>query len=341
MIDFGTILLSAPLMTGAADSVTAYDLIMAVREDSASRISLKADTSPVTLDVSGFVQFRYLYNDGGSDAVTRGFDIERARIQFSGKAYDFDYAVSGQWSDTEFVLKDAFLSGNFGGFDVKAGQFVTKFFDGYVSDPTTLVYGDYSIIALTYGQGYSQGVEVSREFDVFNVYASYNDGFNTDNSTFGDNDYGFSARVEFDPCDYFTVGAAFARQNTVVDDYDSYTVDATAKFWGFDFNAAYVAANWNDNWNNYALVGTASYDLDDQMQVFGQYEYGVLDGVSDNLSVGTVGVNYLFNPNVRWSNSFGYAFGAIDGGYNLTDTGWETSASSGQYLIRSMVQITF
>jgi hypothetical protein len=77
------------------------------------------------------------------------------------------------------------------------------------------------------------------------------------------------------------------------------------------------------------------------MQVFGQYEYGVLDGVSDNLSVGTVGVNYLFNPNVRWSNSFGYAFGAIDGGYNLTDTGWETSASNGQYLIRSMVQITF
>ena len=99
--------------------------------------------------------------------LTRGFDVDRARIQFSGKVYDFDYAVSGQWSDSDFELKDAFLSNNFGGFDVKAGQFVTKFFDGYTSDPTTLVDGDYSITALTYGQGYSQGVEVSRDFGRF------------------------------------------------------------------------------------------------------------------------------------------------------------------------------
>jgi hypothetical protein len=341
MISIATILLSAPLMTGAADNVNVHELIMGVREDSATHMSLRGDDSPVTVDVSGFLQFRYLYNDGGSDEATRGFDVDRARIQLSGKVYDFDYAVSGQWSETDFELKDAFLSGNFGGFDVKAGQFVTKFFDGYVSDPTTLLDGDYSITALTYGQGYSQGVEVSRAFDVFNVYASYNDGFNTDNSTFGDNDYGYSARVEFVPCDYFTVGGAFASQNTAVEDYDSYTVDATAKFWGFDFNAAYVSANWNDSWNNYSVVGTASYDLDDQVQVFGQYEYGVLDGVEGNLSVGTVGVNYMFNSNVRWTNSFGYSFNGINSEYNLYDTGWESSADSGQYLIKTMLQITF
>ena len=341
MINIATILLSAPLMTSGAADVTAYDLIMAVREDSATHMSLQGDDSPVTVDVSGFLQFRYLYNDGGSDEATRGFDVDRARIQLSGKVYDFDYAVSGQWSETDFELKDAFLSGDFGGFDVKAGQFVTKFFDGYVSDPTTLVDGDYSITALTYGQGYSQGVEVSRDFDAFTVYVSYNDGFNTDNSSFGDNDYGYSARVEFVPCDYFTVGGAFARQNTAVEDYDSYTVDATAKFWGFDFNAAYVSSNWNDSWNNYSVVGTASYDLDDQVQVFGQYEYGVLDGVEGNLSVGTVGVNYMFNPNVRWTNSFGYSFNGINSEYNLYDTGWESSADSGQYLIKTMLQITF
>ena len=335
MINIATILLSTPLMSGVAENVNVHELIMGVREDSASRMSLRDANSPVTVDVSGFLQFRYLYNDGGSDEATRGFDVDRARIQLSGKAYDFDYAISGQWSETDFELKDAFLGGDFGGFYVKAGQFVTKFFDGYVSDPTTLVDGDYSITALTYGQGYSQGIEVSRDFDAFTVYASYNDGFNTDNSTFGDNDYGYSARVEFDAFENFTIGGAFARQNTAARDYDSYTVDAAAKFWGFDFNAAYVAANWNDSWNNYSVVGTASYDLDDQVQVFGQYEYGVLDGVEGNLGI------YMFNPNVRWTNSFGYSFEGIDGAYNLYDTGWEASADSGQYLVKSMLQITF
>ena len=341
MINIATILLSAPLMSGAAENVNVHELIMGVRAVSASRMSLRDENDPVSLDVSGFLQFRYLYNDGGSDEATRGFDIDRARIEFSGKAYDFDYAVSGQWSDNEFELKDAFLGNDFGGFYIKAGQFVTKFFDGYVSDPTTLVDGDYSITALTYGQGYSQGVEVSRKFDAFSVYASYNDGFNTDNSSFGDNDYGYSARVEFDAFENFTIGGAFAHQNTVAQDYDSYTVDATAKFWGFDFNAAYVAANWNDSWDNYSVVGTASYDLDDQTQVFAQYEYGVLEGVEGNLGVGTFGVNYMFNPNVRWTNSFGYSFEGIDSGYNLSDTGWETSTDSGQYLIKSMLTISF
>jgi len=342
MINIATILLSAPLMTsGAAENVTAYDLIMAVREDSATHVSLRGDDSPVTVDVSGFLQFRYLYNDGGSDEATRGFDVERARIQLSGKVYDFDYSVSGQWSDTEFVLKDAFLSGSFGGFDVKAGQFVTKFFDGYTSDPTTLIDGEYSIAALTFGQGWSQGVEVSRSFDAFNLYASYNDGFNTDNSTYGDNDYGFSARLEYDAFENFTLGGAYAYQNTVAENYSSYTVDAGAKFGAFDVNAALVGAEWNDSWNNYSAVGTVSYNLDSEFQVFGQYEYGVLENSSSDLSIGTIGVNYLFNDNVRWTNSVGYSLNGIDGSYNLYDTGWESSADSGQYLIRSMLQITF
>ena len=341
MINIGTILLSAPLMTGGVDNVNAYDLIMDVRNDSATRMSLKSEDSPITLDVSGFLQFRYMFNDGGSNTSTRGFDVERARIQFSGKAYDFDYTVSGEWSDTEFELKDAFLSADFGGFDVKAGQFVTSFYSGYVSDPTTLVYGDYSVTALTYGQGRSQGFEVSRGFDAFTAYVSYNDGFNTDNSNFGDDDYGFSARLEYDALDYLTIGGAFANQHTSTDNYDTFTVDAAAEFGAFDFSAAYVAANWNGSWNNYSLVGTASYDLDDQIQVFGQYEYGVLESGASDLNLGTVGVNYIFNSNVRWTNSFGYAFSGVDSGYNLTDTGWETSADSGQYLIRSMIQITF
>tara|TARA_R100001509_G_scaffold93877_2_gene54279 strand:+ start:1433 stop:2461 length:1029 start_codon:yes stop_codon:yes gene_type:complete len=342
MINIATILLSAPLMSGAAENVNVHELIMGVREDSATRMSLRGDDSPVTVDVSGFLQFRYLYNDAGSNEATRGFDIDRARIKFSGEAYEFGYAISGQWSDTEFELKDAFLTKNIGGFDVKAGQFVTSFYNGYVSDPTTLVTGDYSITALTYGQGYSQGIEVSREYDSFSFYASYNDGFNTDNSSFGDNDYGVSGRVEFTGIDNVTLGGAFANEQTATESYDTYTFDASFDFDEFVFDAAYVASNRvEDSWNNYSIVGTASYVMSSDFQIFGQYEYGVMEGAMSDLNIGTIGANIIFNPNVRWTNSFGYAFNAVDGGYNLSDTGWESSSTDGQYVIKSMLTISF
>tara|TARA_R110002012_G_scaffold195520_1_gene363750 strand:+ start:906 stop:1934 length:1029 start_codon:yes stop_codon:yes gene_type:complete len=342
MINIATVLLSAPLMTGAAENVNVHELIMGVREDSMTRMSLRSEESPVTVDVSGFLQFRYLYNDGGSNEATRGFDIDRARIKFSGKVYDFDYAVSGQWSETEFELKDAFLSKNIGGFDVKAGQFVTSFYSGYVSDPTTLVTGDYSVTALTYGQGYSQGVEVSRSFNDFSFYASYNDGFNTDNSSFGDNDYGVSGRVEYNGFENLTIGGAFANQQTATDSYDSFTFDAGVKCGQFEFDAAYVASNRvSDSWSNYSVVGTASYVLSQDLQIFGQYEYGVMDGAESDLNLATFGANIIFNSNVRWTNSVGYALNAIDSGYNLYDTGWETSTSDGQYVIKSMLTVSF
>ena len=342
MINIATVLLSAPLMTSAAENVNAYDLIMSVREDSMTHMSLRSEESPVSVDVSGFLQFRYLYNDGGSNEATRGFDIDRARIKFSGKVYDFDYAVSGQWSETEFELKDAFLSKNIGGFDVKAGQFVTSFYSGYVSDPTTLVTGDYSVTALTYGQGYSQGVEVSKSFSDFSFYASYNDGFNTDNSSFGDNDYGVSGRVEYNGFENLTIGGAFANQQTATDSYDSFTFDAGVKCGQFEFDAAYVASNRvSDSWSNYSVVGTASYVLSHDLQIFGQYEYGVMDGAESDLNLATFGANIIFNSNVRWTNSVGYALNAIDSGYNLYDTGWETSTSDGQYVIKSMLTVSF
>ena len=342
MINIATVLLSAPLMTGAAENVNVHELIMGVREDSMTHMSLKSEESPVTVDVSGFLQFRYLWNAGGSNETTRGFDIDRARIAFSGEVYGFDYGVSGQWSDTEFVLKDAFLSKNIGGFDVKAGQFVTSFYSGYVSDPTTLVTGDYTVTALTYGQGWSQGIEVSKSFDDFSFYASYNDGFNTDNSSFGDNDYGLSGRVEYGGFENITLGGAFANEQTATDSYDSFTFDAGVECGEFKFDAAYVASNRvNDSWSNYSVVGTASYLLSHDVQLFGQYEYGVMDGTNSDLNLATIGANVIFNSNVKWTNSFGYALNAVDSGYDLTNTGWETSTTDGQYLIKSMLTVSF
>ena len=82
MINFGTLLLSVPLATGVGadvldtEALTAREMIIEdVRGDSMTRTSLNSEeNNPVTVDVSGFVQFRYVYSDDGSDTSSRGFD---------------------------------------------------------------------------------------------------------------------------------------------------------------------------------------------------------------------------------------------------------------------------
>jgi hypothetical protein len=345
MINIATMIASAALLNGAPNDVTAYDLIMNYDDSTMSNVDVTSSDSSFDLNLTGFVQFDFSQADGGSTENRSGFDVHRARIGVGGSAYNFDYAVSGEWSDNDFSLKDAYVSTDVNGFDIKAGQFVTSFYNGYVSDPSTLTTGEYTISALTFGQGRSQGIELGHSFGDFMAVVSYNDGFNSDNistsNTTIDNDYGVSGRLVYSGIDSVTLGAAWSNQNTDTTSYDSFTVDAGFSFSDIDFTVAYVAANWNDSWNNYSVVGNAVYSLDTDLDLFGQYEYGVLEGSESDLSVATVGVNYHINSNVRWTNSVGYAFDGIDNGYTVTDTGWEHSADSGQYMISSMIQITF
>ncbi len=66
----------------------------------------------------------------------------------------------------------------------------------------------------------------------------------------------------------------------------------------FDFdevglNVAWISDDRIDGWENYSLVGTASFDVSDRAELFGQYEYGNLGGFAGgSLNVGTIGLNY-------------------------------------------------
>ena len=77
------------------------------------------------------------------------------------------------------------------------------------------------------------------------------------------------------------------------------------------------------------------------MQGFVQYEQGHLEGVETNLSIATVGVNYALNDNVKWTTDFGKALNSVDAGWDLGNSGWNSSAEEGQYLIRTQVQVKF
>ena len=78
----------------------------------------------------------------------------------------------------------------------------------------------------------------------------------------------------------------------------------------------------------------------ENFQGFVAYEYGELEGVEENLSVFTVGGNYWFNDNVKWTTDFGYALNGINGAWDLGETGWRPG-DSGEYVVRTQIQISF
>jgi hypothetical protein len=79
----------------------------------------------------------------------------------------------------------------------------------------------------------------------------------------------------------------------------------------------------------------------DKWEPFVQYERGSLEGAAEDLSVATFGVNYYLNKNVKWTTDLGYSLNSIDAGWNLSNTGWNMTTASGEYLLRTQLQIQF
>ncbi len=319
----------------------------AVRSDASTRISLSPSTEGLSLDLGGFIQTGYSYNGGADLDAEYGFSVDRARLILSGDfGKDASYLLSGQWSDvtSTFDLLDARV--DFRAFDVanvRVGQFVPAFYSGFVTDPRSLITNNYSVSALTYGQGRGQGVELSDFIvsDVVELSAFYTNGFGDTNGVDADNDYAVGARASVGLGGGLSIGAGYAYNNNDVTDYSSYTVDLDYTSGKLDFNAAWIANNETDGWDNYSVVGTLAYQCMDKLQGFVQYEYGALGGVSDKLNIATIGCNYTIHENIVWTNTVGYAFEGIDSGFNTDNTGWRSSADDGQYVVRSVIQVSF
>ena len=316
------------------------DALTRVQIDAATRASL--NDNHLSLNVGGFIQTGWEYSNGGGLPAQNGFAVDRARLTFSGDMSNesFSYLVSGEWSDVtnSFDLLDAVVTLRmFDEANVRVGQFVPQFYAGYVTDPTQLTTLNYSVSALTFGQGRGTGIEAFRSFGDFEVSAFYNNGFDTAGAGVGDNNYAVGAAATYHVDSAVSLNGGWA--------YDSVTEGVNS----LTFGGAYaegplsIGADWivNDDggsFNNWSIVSTASYKCFDNFEGFAQWEIGDYDG---SLNLLTVGGNYDLAHGLVWTNTFGYALDSLGSNFVTDNTGWRSGSSSGQFVLRSGVTLSF
>jgi len=316
------------------------DTMSLVQIEAATHASL--NDNHLSLNVGGFVQTGWEYSNGGGLPAQNGFAVDRARLTFSGDMSNesFSYLVSGEWSDVtnSFDLLDAVVTLRmFDEANIRVGQFVPQFYAGFVTDPTQLTTLNYSVSALTFGQGRGTGVEAFRSFGDFEVSAFYNNGFDTAGAGVGDNNYaiGVAATYHVDAAVSLNGGWAY---DSVTEGVNSLTFGGVYAEGPLSIGADWIVNDDGGSLNNWSIVTTAAYKCFDDFEGFAQWELGDYDG---SLNLLTVGGNYDLAHGLVWTNTLGYALQSLGNNFVTDNTGWRAGSDSGQFVLRSSVTLSF
>ena len=316
------------------------DTMSLVQIEAATHASL--NDNHLSLNVGGFVQTGWEYSNGGGLPAQNGFAVDRARLTFSGDMSNesFSYLVSGEWSDVtnSFDLLDAVVTLRmFDEANIRVGQFVPQFYAGFVTDPTQLTTLNYSVSALTFGQGRGTGVEVFRSFGDFEVSGFYNNGFDTAGAGVGDNNYaiGVAATYHVDAAVSLNGGWAY---DSVTEGVNSLTFGGVYAEGPLSIGADWIVNDDGGSLNNWSIVTTAAYKCFDDFEGFAQWELGDYDG---SLNLLTVGGNYDLAHGLVWTNTLGYALQSLGNNFVTDNTGWRAGSDSGQFVLRSSVTLSF
>jgi hypothetical protein len=233
-----------------------------------------------------------------------------------------------------------------------------------------------SLFNTIFGMGRTQGIMLTYEQDMFRIMASYNDGFDMDNTpwslgpTAGSTEYAFSGRAEvllsgtWDQFHEFRsapgeqtgvmigggfhwekgeYGTAFPFETETI----GLTADVSAKFGNLNVFAAVAWEEFDTNilgkTDMWGFVLQGGYHFTAQWEVFGRFEWADFDGVKD-LSILTGGVNYYFaDHNAKLTADIGYSFNELEvlGSGVDNRTGWRGDSDKGQIVVRTQLQLAF
>lgn len=324
-------------LTSSALSQTEVDraLADALEEDVSNRQSLLG-TGAGTVNVFGYTQFRYLWNnrdDGpGDNDGTNGFQIARARIGVNGEVSDdFGYYVLGDFGSTgTFMLHDAY--GSYRASDNLAilfGQMKAPFTREFMTSDTMLLAVERSIVDRVFNAGRTQGVALASTGDEFRWWVAASDGvvaLNSDIESGAEADFAFTARGEwkieglweqFGDLTSFPggtrgilLGAAGHYQSggetvgTADMDVLAFTADAAIEGDGWN---VYGSAHWmnidaagGSDTDDFGFLLQGGYFLNESWEAFARYDVVLPDddraGSPDEFSTITVGANHYFIP---------------------------------------------
>lgn len=295
----------------------------------------------------GFAQFRWMYNSVSAtgNGSEMGFNVRKAVLGVEGKVSDnWSYLVSGEWvENTSFDLRDAYVDANFDVVSMRAGRFRAPFMAEWQVNEPDLLSNDYSVIAYTFGQGRSEGVQLSHEVGPLNFLFSYNNGFEQPNNTLFNNDtWGMSGRVEWNSLSFLNLGAAVAYNSVPSNQNLNWTVDGnvilTEQWFAY---SSYTGRSDDTNGDGWGVLFQTGYDYDKNLTLYGEYQVGDISGSADMLSLVSLGATYMFVQNVRWTTEVGYSFNGIASGWDVDQTGWSNTGTDGQALITTQLTVSF
>lgn len=193
-----------------------------------SGFQLTSGDGASTLNINAFFQFRYVANfrdDGSTDGAapatiadndfTHGFEIPRARIDFSGNVAqdnityrisgDFGYnnnAALGNTDLHQFQLTWAYGQYSFEsaeGLFFRFGQFKAPLLWEELVDPEFQLAGERSVANEYFSGQWVQGLMLGYEAEAWRGYFSFNDGLLSAGTPYnggGESDFGLTARAE-------------------------------------------------------------------------------------------------------------------------------------------------
>ncbi|MEM9415387.1 MAG: porin [Planctomycetota bacterium] len=376
-----------------ADSATRATLLqegMAAGIDDNGHVFLQSANGQFTMNISGQIQFRYVFNyqddrstAGVSDEAASSFDVRRAKVAFSGTVADgWDYliriAADHSSSARDMIAEDVIIGHDLGdGWKMQAGHFKLPFARQELISSSRQVAVDRGLATEFFTLGRAEQVQFSYADDQWQFHVALSDGANSGFTTLpggGTNDFAVTVRAdvrldgEWDDAkdefgsdsDALFVGGAVHYEKTdgaaAIDDQFMWTIDALWKTGGFGITAGVFGNHTSANTgfadvDQYGAYGQVSYILDEKWNVFGRLDYIDDDTASDELLALTVGLNYHFNDNVKFTTDIIYtlsgddpsAAGSINGGEASSGLGLQSGVTDDdeQLAWRAQLQLLF
>ena len=232
-----------------------------------------------------------------------------------------------------------------------------------------------SVTNYLYTAGYTDGLTVEYTGDKLHFVGSFNNGMNDDLyggtiMTGGTSiitgaiaDFAVSARVEWlfdgewDQFKDFTSpkgsdrammfgGAILVQTGSDNIDLLVFTADFSGEFDGWNVFGALTFTRADGpglSVSPLALVAQGGYYLADDLEAFARFEWSDTDTLfTDNLLIVTGGVTkYFERHNAKWTTDIGFGLEPVPVTVPITDWRADSAGSSGQFVIRSQLQLAF